>query len=202
RALAFGEVRMRGQVARRRTIHFGWTYGYESWRVEPGPPLPYFLLGLRARVAPLASVDAEALAEVLVTHYPTGAGIGWHRDAPAFGVVIGVSLLGTCRFRFQHGCGAARRTRTVTLGPRSAYVAPGPRPSAAASGAGDRPGAGRGGPERPADGSARSAARRLTAQRSRPRACRAGPACGAGAAAALGPAGHLLRRREHEPRGA
>ena len=121
-ALAFGEVRMRGQVARRRTIHFGWTYGYESWRVEPGPPLPYFLLGLRARVAPLASVDAEALAEVLVTHYPTGAGIGWHRDAPAFGVVIGVSLLGTCRFRFQHGCGAARRTRTVTLGPRSAYV--------------------------------------------------------------------------------
>ena len=122
RALAFGEVRMRGQVARRRTIHFGWTYGYESWRVEPGPPLPDFLLGLRARVAPLAAVDAEALAEVLVTHYPPEAGIGWHRDAPAFGVVIGVSLLGTCRFRFQQGRGAARRTRAVTLAPRSAYV--------------------------------------------------------------------------------
>jgi alkylated DNA repair dioxygenase AlkB len=122
RALAFGEVRMRGQVARRSTIHFGWTYGYESWRVEPGPPLPDFLLGLRARVAPLAAVDAEALAEVLVTHYPPGAGIGWHRDAPAFGVVIGVSLLGTCRFRFQRGGGAARRTRTVPLAPRSAYV--------------------------------------------------------------------------------
>src|SRR5947199_5050545 len=120
RALAFGEVRMRGQVARRRTIHFGWTYGYESWRVEPGPPLPYFLLGLRARVAPLASVDAEALAEVLVTHYPTGAGIGWHRDAPAFGVVVGVSLLGACRLRFQQGRGAARKTRALTLAPRSA----------------------------------------------------------------------------------
>src|SRR5437773_9707212 len=40
RSLAFGEVRMRGQVARRRTIHFGWTYGYETWRVEPGPPIP------------------------------------------------------------------------------------------------------------------------------------------------------------------
>src|SRR2546426_6607269 len=39
KALAFGEVRMRGQVARRRTIHFGWTYGYETWRVEPGPPI-------------------------------------------------------------------------------------------------------------------------------------------------------------------
>ena len=122
RALAFGEVRMRGQVARRRTIHFGWTYGYESSRVEPGPPLPDFLLGLRARVASLAAVDAEALAEALVTHYPPGAGIGWHRDAPAFGVVIGVSLLSGCRFRFQQGRGAARRTRTVTLAPRSVYV--------------------------------------------------------------------------------
>src|SRR2546430_172651 len=82
RALAFGEVRMRGRVARRRTILFGWPYGYESWGGEPGPPLPYFLLGLRARVAPLASVDAEALAQGLVTHYPTGAGIGRPRDRP------------------------------------------------------------------------------------------------------------------------
>ena len=122
RALAFGEVRMRGQVARRRTIHFGWTYGYESWRVEPGPPMPAFLLGLRARAAALARVEPEALAEVLATHYPPGAGIGWHRDAPAFGVVVGVSLLGACRFRFQQGRGAARQTRAVTLAPRSAYV--------------------------------------------------------------------------------
>jgi alkylated DNA repair dioxygenase AlkB len=122
RGLAFGEVRMRGQVARRRTIHFGWTYGYETWRVEPGPPTPEFLLGLRARAAALIDVEPEALAEVLVTHYPPGAGIGWHRDAPAFGVVVGVSLLGACRFRFQQGRDAARRTRTVALTPRSAYV--------------------------------------------------------------------------------
>ena len=122
RSLAFGEVRMRGQVARRRTIHFGWTYGYETGRVEPGPPIPDFLLPLRDRAARLAGVPADGLAEVLVTHYPTNAGIGWHRDAPAFGVVIGVSLLGACRFRFQQGHGAGRRTRAITLAPRSAYV--------------------------------------------------------------------------------
>jgi alkylated DNA repair protein (DNA oxidative demethylase) len=122
RTLPFGEVRMRGQVARRRTIHFGWTYGYETWRVEPGPAIPDFLLGLRARAATLVAMESEALVEVLVTHYPPGAGIGWHRDAPAFGVVVGVSLLGACRFRFQQGRDAARRTRTVELAPRSAYV--------------------------------------------------------------------------------
>src|SRR5437867_12052251 len=125
KALAFGEVRMRGQVARRRTIHFGWTYGYETWRVEPGPPIPAFLLGARSRAARLAGVDADTMAEVLVTHYPPGAGIGWHRDAPAFGVVVGVSLLGACRVRFQPGRGVARPARAVAAAAGPACVAVG-----------------------------------------------------------------------------
>ena len=122
RAIDFAAVAMRGQIARRRTAHFGWVYGYESWRITPGPPLPEFLLPLRERVAAVAGVDAAALAEVLVTEYPAGAAIGWHRDAPQFGVVIGVSLLSACRMRFQRGRGAERETRAVTLEPRSAYV--------------------------------------------------------------------------------
>lgn len=59
---------------------------------------------------------------MLVTEYPAGATIGWHRDAPMFGVVVGVSLLTACRFRFQRGKGESRETRTITLEPRSAYV--------------------------------------------------------------------------------
>ena len=121
-ALDFAAVTMRGAVARRRTKHFGWIYGYESWRITPGPPIPDFLDPVRRRVARLAGVSPEALVEVLINAYPTGAGIGWHRDAPQFGVVIGVSLLGECRLRFQRGRGAARQTRAVTIAPRSAYV--------------------------------------------------------------------------------
>jgi alkylated DNA repair dioxygenase AlkB len=121
-ALEFHDVKMRGQVARRRTAHFGWTYGYETWRIEPGPPIPGDLLALRPRVAALAGVPDEALVEVLVTWYPTGAGIGWHRDAPMFGDVVGVSLGAPCRFRFQRGTAAARRTAAAVLEPRSAYV--------------------------------------------------------------------------------
>jgi alkylated DNA repair dioxygenase AlkB len=121
-ALEFHEVRMRGQVARRRTAHFGWTYGYETWRIEPGPPIPGFLLALRARVGALGAVDPGDLVEVLVTHYPPGAGIGWHRDAPMFGVVVGVSLAGACRLRFQHGTGAGRRTAVAVVAARSAYA--------------------------------------------------------------------------------
>jgi alkylated DNA repair dioxygenase AlkB len=122
RSLAWEEVKMRGQVARRRTVHFGWLYGYETWRIEPGPPIPDFLLPLRARAGSLAGVTADALAEVLVTEYAPGAAIGWHRDAPMFGDVVGVSLLAPCRFRFQRGKGEARETRVVSVEPRSAYV--------------------------------------------------------------------------------
>jgi alkylated DNA repair dioxygenase AlkB len=121
-ALEFHDVTMRGQVARRRTTHFGWTYGYETWRIEPGPPIPAFLLAVRERAATVGGVAAEDLVEVLVTQYPPGAGIGWHRDAPMFGVVVGVSLASACRFRFQRGKGAERSTAVAELEPRSAYV--------------------------------------------------------------------------------
>jgi alkylated DNA repair dioxygenase AlkB len=120
--LDFSPIEMRGQVARRRTLHFGWVYGYESWKIAPGPPLPAFLEPLRVRVAEVTGVEPGALAEALLTEYPAGAGIGWHRDAPQFGLVVGVSLLGACRMRFQRGTAAARQTRALELAPRSAYV--------------------------------------------------------------------------------
>jgi alkylated DNA repair dioxygenase AlkB len=122
RGLEFSDVRMRGAIARRRTAHFGWLYGYETWRIAPGPPIPGFLLPVRERVGALAGVAPEALVEVLLTDYRPGAGIGWHRDAPMFGVVAGVSLLGACRFRFERGKGEQRETRAVMLAPRSAYL--------------------------------------------------------------------------------
>ena len=126
RALDYSRVEMRGQVARRRVAHFGWSYGYESWRIEPGPPIPDVFDGLRARAAALIAVPEDALAEALVTEYPPGATIGWHRDAPQFGDVVGVSLLSACRMRFQRGRDAARETCALELEPRSAYVLAGP----------------------------------------------------------------------------
>jgi alkylated DNA repair dioxygenase AlkB len=122
RALEYARVEMRGQVARRRVAHFGWRYGYASWRIEPGPPIPEAFVPLRARAAALVAVPAEALAEVLVTEYPPGAAIGWHQDAPQFGPVVGVSLLGACRMRFRRDAGEVRESRAVELAPRSAYV--------------------------------------------------------------------------------
>jgi alkylated DNA repair dioxygenase AlkB len=123
RGAAFAEIRMRGQVARRRTAHFGWLYGYESWQVEPGPPIPDYLLPLRARCAELMGEPPERLVEALLSEYTPGATIGWHRDAPMFGAsVVGVSLGSACRMRFQRGKDEERRTYELELAPGSAYV--------------------------------------------------------------------------------
>jgi alkylated DNA repair dioxygenase AlkB len=131
-ALEFSKVEMRGVVARRRTVHFGWTYGYEARTSEPGVPMPAFLLPLRERAAEWIGVEPDALAEALVTEYPEGAPIGWHRDAPMFGVIVGISLAAPCRMKFRTyvspsavadlGGAPRRTTHDIELAPRSAYV--------------------------------------------------------------------------------
>ena len=119
----FEEVRMRGQTALRTVRHFGHRYDYEGWRLVPVEPLPDSVAWLRARAGALAEVDPAELAETLVTRYPPGAGIGWHRDAPLFGPkVVGVSLLASCRLRFQRRSTDVRRLHELQLAPRSAYV--------------------------------------------------------------------------------
>jgi alkylated DNA repair dioxygenase AlkB len=75
------------------------------------------------RCAALAAVPADRLAEALITRYPPAAGIGWHRDAPAFGpTVVGVSLLSACTMRFQRRVRGERRVFELELEPRSVYV--------------------------------------------------------------------------------
>jgi alkylated DNA repair protein (DNA oxidative demethylase) len=122
-ALAFDEVRMRGQAAKRTVAHFGYRYGYESWAITPAEPSPPELDWLRERAGALAEVDPDLFVETLVTRYPPGAGIGWHRDAPAFGSkVVGVSFLSGCTMRFQRRTETVRHTFALELAPRSAYV--------------------------------------------------------------------------------
>ena len=100
--LPWEEVRMHGVAARRVVAHFGVKYAYESYGIGAASALPEPLVSLRDRCAALAEIPHGDLVETLVTRYPPGAGIGWHRDAPVFGpVVVGVSLVSDCTMRFR-----------------------------------------------------------------------------------------------------
>ncbi len=127
---SYGEVRMHGQVARRTVRHYGVSYDFEAAEIAPGDPIPQWLSDLRRRCAELLGIADERLAECLLTRYPAGATIGWHRDAPMFGDVVGVSLGSACLLRFQRGQGGQRRVFEQVLEPRSAYVLTGPSRSA------------------------------------------------------------------------
>jgi DNA oxidative demethylase len=124
--LRFDPIVMHGQEARRTARHYGLGYDYATRTPQPGEPMPGWLEPARARAAQLAGVDPGELAEILVQRYPPGSTIGWHRDAPAFGIVVGLSLGGSCRLRFQRGKGERRRVWEVLLEPRSGYVLAGP----------------------------------------------------------------------------
>ena len=128
--IEFSNFEMRGVVARRRVAFFGRTYDAGAVATRP---LPEFLKPLRRTVAAWAGVDSDAFAMALVNEYPPGAPIGWHRDAPQYGIVAGVSLLSACRLKFRPyvrpGAQAAsppggRRiaTHEVALERRSGYL--------------------------------------------------------------------------------
>jgi alkylated DNA repair dioxygenase AlkB len=121
-SLRFDPIVIHGQAARRTARHFGLDYDYEARTPQPGEPVPDWILPVRTRAAELAGHEPEELVEVLVQRYPAGSTIGWHRDAPAFGTVVGISLGGASRLRFQRGKGDARRVWEVLLEPRSGYV--------------------------------------------------------------------------------
>ena len=119
----FHEVKMRGQVARRTVIHFGWDYDYEGWKIHPATPPSPRLRALADRCAEAAGVAPEALEQFLVARYPSGATIGWHRDAPMFGSpVIGVSLLAPCTMKFRRKQGETYEVVKQELAPRSMYA--------------------------------------------------------------------------------
>jgi alkylated DNA repair dioxygenase AlkB len=123
----FAAFEMRGVVARRRVAFFGRSYE----RTRLSPPLPPFLIPLRDRLAVWAGMEAAAFVMALINEYPPGAPIGWHRDAPQYEIVAGVSLLSACRMRLRPyvspaatATQAARRVATheLQLAPRSAYL--------------------------------------------------------------------------------
>ncbi|MCU1241724.1 MAG: 2OG-Fe(II) oxygenase [Candidatus Acidoferrum typicum] len=128
RTLPFSEVRMHGVVAKRRVAHFGLRYAFTSHQLSPASEIPDKFGAIRVRAAQLSGVDPHAFSEVLVTEYPPGAGIGWHRDAPPFGIIAGISLAANCTMRFRKETGSAKgvggknETAAIKLPQRSLYV--------------------------------------------------------------------------------
>lgn len=93
---------------------------------DVGEGWPPFLERLILRLGARLGLDPEAFVQVLVNAYAPGAGIGWHRDRPVYGEVLGVSLLAPCVMRLRRRRGAGFERRNGPLAPGSVYRLSGP----------------------------------------------------------------------------
>lgn len=113
--------RFQGWLGKRLTHSFGWAYDFDRARLNPADPFPDWLMPMRDRAAAFAGLPGDAFVQALLIRYDPGAGIGWHKDRPAFEHVVGISLGAPCdlRLRRRHAGGFDRVS--VPLAPRSAY---------------------------------------------------------------------------------
>jgi alkylated DNA repair dioxygenase AlkB len=115
-------------TGKRRTASFGWQYEFGASEITTAPNLPAFLLPFRTRAGAFFNIDPNSLAQASIIEYSIGSPIGWHRDVPHFGVVVGISLGAACRLRFRksHRGRSKNSSRdevlSIELQPRSIYL--------------------------------------------------------------------------------
>jgi alkylated DNA repair dioxygenase AlkB len=90
-----------GYEAKRRVASFGYDYSFDKRSIARGKEIPVVFNWLIEKVSIHTGIKAEKFAELLITEYPEGAVINWHRDAPPFDVIVGISLAADCSFRLK-----------------------------------------------------------------------------------------------------
>ena len=120
--LALRPFEFHGYLGNRRVVNFGLKYDFSRRSVQRAEDMPSFLDDLLNRAASFAGCEKDAFRQVSVNEYRAGAGIGWHKDKPEFGIIVGVSLLApsTMRFRRPHNKEWIRISHA--LKPRSIYI--------------------------------------------------------------------------------
>ncbi len=133
--VALRAARYRGYTARRRVFAYGARFDFEEGSLRPGDidALPLPLQRLRQRVAGWLGVATHEFVHVMVSEYSAGTPLGWHRDAPGYELIAGVSLGGSAQMRFRRWSAGADgeapepstktdETLALELAPRSVYV--------------------------------------------------------------------------------
>jgi alkylated DNA repair protein (DNA oxidative demethylase) len=115
-----------GWTGKRLTVAYGWSYDFGARQLRRGDPLPDWLIPFRDRAAGFAGLPAGDFVQALLIRYDPGAGIGWHKDRPAFGHVVGLSLGVPAIMRFRRRRGERFERVNARLDPRGAYHLSGP----------------------------------------------------------------------------
>lgn len=119
--LDLAPFKFQGWVGKRLTRTFGWRYDFDDRSFEAAEPLPGWLHSLRNKASSFGGIRPDEIVHALITRYDPGAGIGWHRDRPQYGEVVGVTLAGPATLRFRRRTAGGFQRASLELAPRSAY---------------------------------------------------------------------------------
>lgn len=108
-------------TGKRLTCSFGWSYDFQSGAIDRADPMPGWLLNIRDRAADFGKLAPAELVQALLIRYDPGAGIGWHRDRPIYGHIIGISLAAPATMRFRRRLSDRWRRMSVPLERRGIY---------------------------------------------------------------------------------
>jgi alkylated DNA repair dioxygenase AlkB len=114
-----------GFEAKRKVARFGKEYDAGRDLGPGGKTIPAAFEFLLEKIARYLGMDKELFTMLLVTEYPPGSVINWHRDSPPFQVIIGISLLSDCTFRMRPQDAAKQSRKSIISFPvrrRSIYV--------------------------------------------------------------------------------
>ena len=117
--------RFQGFEAKRKVASFGYDWSFEKRLLSKGQPIPGEFDFLIEKVATYLGVKKEAIGELLILEYPAGSVINWHRDAPPFDQIAGISLKSDCIFRLRpHDQSMRKRGSTISIPvkARSMYI--------------------------------------------------------------------------------
>lgn len=114
-----------GFEAKRKVMSFGYDYHFDQRTLTAGIAMPDEFLTVIRKAGIQLNIPAERFAKVLLTEYDTGTVINWHRDAPPFEKIAGISLLSDCTFKLRP-YDKAKQTRSAvrsfTAERRSLYL--------------------------------------------------------------------------------
>ena len=99
--LSLSSFVFQGFEARRKVASFGYDYSFDKRSLSKGKDIPTIFNPLIAKVASYLSLTPDLFEELLITEYPVGSVINWHRDAPPFDIIVGISLHADSVFRLR-----------------------------------------------------------------------------------------------------
>ncbi|MFN2456963.1 MAG: alpha-ketoglutarate-dependent dioxygenase AlkB [Chitinophagaceae bacterium] len=95
------EFNFQGFTAKRKVASFGYDYNFDKRSLSKGKDIPPIFGPLIEKVSKHLSIKSDEFIELLVTEYPVASVINWHRDAPPFDLIAGISLMSDCIFRLR-----------------------------------------------------------------------------------------------------